>query len=94
MPVLFEPPPGTQVVIAQSLAWQAKYPSQVHHTRPPNPGGTIESVNPGIAASGILCIELTPLGLTAPQLFGPALTIPVMLDAALGTPSLLGGDLC
>lgn len=94
LPTLFEPPPGMQVVIAQSLAWQAKYPSQVGHTRPPNVGGTIESINPTAAASGLLCVELTPLDLTTPTLLDPILTVPGMLSPTLGTPSLTGGELC
>lgn len=93
-PSVFEPNPGAGVVVAQQMAWQAHYPDRVSHTLPPNVGGALESINPVVAASGIHCVEVTPLALTFPILLGAALTVPGMLAPVLGTPSLTEGDLC
>lgn len=93
-PTLFEPPPGALVVVAQSLAWQAKYPDRVAHHRPPTLGGSFDAISPTVAAAGETCVHLIDAGFTTPALLAATLTATGFAEETLTTPGLVTEDLC
>lgn|SRR3990167_1178024 len=89
------PPPSTQVVIAQSLAWQARGTDQ----RPVARGlptrlrrALTWTVDPTILTAP--CVDLGLEAVATTDLLNEALASPALIDEALGTPTLLNEDLC
>lgn len=88
------PPLGYQMVVAQSLAWQARFPSSVPHRLPPKPAGLFWTIDPSIAAAGVFCVDLALDTFASPTLLAQTLTVPAMIEEGLGTAQLLDEDLC
>ena len=88
------PPLSYQMVVAQSLAWSARYPDRVFHDRPPAPAGLFWTIDPSIAAAGEFCVDLALDTFASPTLLAQALTVPAMIEEGLGTAQLLDEDLC
>ena len=94
MPFLAAPPPGFFMVVAQSLAWQARFPDRVAHRLPPKPAGLFWTIDPSIAAAGEFCVDLALDTFASPTMLAQALTAPTMIEEGLGTAQLLDEDLC
>ena len=88
------PPLGYQMVVAQSLAWQARYPDWIPHQRPPAPAGLFWTIDPSIAAAGEFCVDLALDTFASSTLLAQTLTVPTMIEEGLGTAQLLDEDLC
>lgn len=93
-PSLCVPSPSELILVAQRMAWIARFPATVAHSRPPNPGGEIYMTPPQIIAAGEACVELTDQTLTSPTLRLEALTSPDLLGELLTQPVLITEDLC
>jgi hypothetical protein len=88
------PPLGYQMVVAQSLAWQARYPDRVPHRRLPKPGGCCWAIDPSIPASAMPCVDLGLETFGSPALLAQAFTHPTLIEEGLGAPALIDEDLC
>jgi hypothetical protein len=88
------PPFGYFVVVAQSLAWQARYPDCVAYHRPPLPAGAFWTIGPEIAAAGEPCVALGLDTFGAPALLAQVVSLPALIEEGLGTPALIDEDLC
>lgn len=88
------PPLGMQVVIAQSLAWQARFPGSVPHRRPPAPAGLFWTIPPEIPAAAVPCVAFGLETFGSPALRAQALTTPTIIEEGLGTTTLLDEDVC
>jgi len=88
------PPLSYQMVVAQSLAWQAHFPDRVPHRRLPLLGGFFWAIDPSIPAGAIPCVDLGLETFGSPALLVQMLTVPTMIEEGLGTPALIDEDLC
>lgn len=93
-PSVFDPSPGVEVLVAQSMTWLAQYPHQVARRQPMILGGVTHAIDPVVAASGIPCVELADTSLTHPSLTGQTLTAPGFVNETLTTTDLVDEDLC
>ena len=81
-------------VIAQWLAWQAKFPDRVPHRRLLPPAGEFSAINPVVAAGGEPCVDLALDTLDSPALIAQVLTAAGVLSEGLASPALINEDLC
>lgn len=93
-PSITEAPPSVQVVIAQSLAWGAGYPSRVPRVMSRQPDGAFSTVTPLVAASTIVCSELVNEALRSPVFLSPVLRSPGVVREGLTRPQLIAEALC
>lgn len=88
------PPLSVQMVIAQSLAWKARYPAQVPPPIFLQLGGFFYAIPPEVAAAAVTCVDLALDTLDQPGLLAESLTLPDFQGEGLGMPTFLGEDLC
>lgn len=93
-PAVAEPPPSQGIVVAQSLAWQARYPPNVVRRLRQPMAGAFYTIPPEVAAGAVVCLTWISQDVTVPTFLNEDLTVPSFLGEGLAQPSFLDEDLC
>ena len=88
------PPLSYQMVVAQSLVWQARFPGAVPHRLPPAPAGLFWTIDPTIPAAGEPCVDLALDTWGATGLLAQEVTSAGFSVEGLGSSGLISEDLC
>lgn len=89
------PPPGQEVVVAQSLRWLPHWPDRVPHRRSLQPTGMAWGGAPlNVLVGGVCGIDFALETFAAPALITQVVVSSGMVAEGLGSPAFIDEDLC